>query len=65
LILVARSVAASILTCARPLWLAQQNNQLRKEFILLPPNQESVENLDMVLQIPIATEYFYNFLERQ
>lgn len=65
LILVARSIAASILTCARPLWLTQKGNQLRKEFILLPPNQDSVENLDMVLQIPIATEYFYNFLDRQ
>ena len=36
----------------------------RQNFMLLPPNQEAIESLDMVLQIPIATEYFYEYLER-
>jgi fatty-acid desaturase len=63
LVFVARSILASIMTCARPLWLSVSRRH--RDFILLPPALESLETLDMVLQIPIATEYFYEFLERQ
>lgn len=30
--------------------------------MLLPPNQESIETLNMVLQIPIATDFFDDYL---
>lgn len=47
LILVARSVAAVLLTAGRPLYLSM--NARNNHFLLLPPNQESIENLDIVL----------------
>lgn len=63
LILVVRSILTSILTCTRPLWLARDSNQMKDGYIQLPPNIESIENIDMVLHIDIATDYFYRFLE--
>lgn len=63
LILVVRSILTSILTCTRPLWLARNSNQMKDGYIQLPPNIESIENIDMVLHIDIATDYFYRFLE--
>ena len=30
---------------------------------MVPPNSESIESVDMALQIPIATDYFYFYLE--
>jgi hypothetical protein len=61
LILVLRSVLAVITTASRPLWLTYKREG--KGFILLPPNSECIESVEMVLQIPIATEYFYEFLD--
>jgi hypothetical protein len=33
-------------------------------YIPIPPNKESIENIDMVLHIPIAAENFYDFLDK-
>ena len=31
-------------------------------FFPIPPNRECIESVDMVLHIPIAVDYFYNYL---
>ena len=36
-----------------------------KIFIPIPPNKGCIETLDFVLNIPIATEYFYEYLDNQ
>ena len=48
LLLILRSIVCTILTCGRPLYLSY-NTSSSNQFILLPPNQESIESLDMVL----------------
>lgn len=32
-------------------------------FFPIPPNRECIESVDMVLHIPIAVDYFYNYLQ--
>jgi len=44
----------------RPLYLTYKKEE---KFIMVPPNSESIESVDMALQIPIATDYFYFYLE--
>jgi hypothetical protein len=54
-IMVFRSVGVILISAVHPLYMTYKGSY----FILLPPNQESIESLDMVLHIPIASEYFY------
>lgn len=66
LLLIARSILAAILTAGRPLQLALRRGGNKPDRqLLLPPNHESIETLDMVLQIPIALEFFFNYLDMQ
>ena len=60
LILVLRSFIAAITTTARPLYLTYKKEE---KYIMVPPNSENIESIDIALQIPIATEYFYFYLE--
>jgi hypothetical protein len=30
----------------------------------IPPNKDSIESIDMVLHIPIAANYFYEYLDQ-
>lgn len=60
LVLVFRSFLAAIFTTARPLYLTYKKEE---KYIMVPPNSESIESVDMALQIPIATDYFYFYLE--
>jgi hypothetical protein len=62
LIFVGRSLLIVVLSGTRPLFQTIYKQEGSNRFILLPPNQESIESLDMVLQIPIATDYFYEYL---
>ena len=61
LILVFRSLIACLVTTVKPIYQTYQGNQ----FILLPPSQENIESLDIVLHIPIASEYFFDYLDYQ
>ena len=64
LLLIVRSVLAGVLTAGRPLQMTLGRAALKPDRqLLLPPSHESIETLDMVLQIPIALEYFFNYLE--
>lgn len=45
----------------KPIYQSYLDNQ----YILLPPVAESIETLDMVLHIPIASEYFYEYLDKE
>lgn len=60
LVLVFRSFLAVLTTNLRPLYLTYKKEE---KFIMVPPNSESIESVDMALQIPIATDYFYYYLE--
>lgn len=44
-----------------PLYEAMQSND--DLFFPIPPNRECIESVDMVLHIPIAVDYFYNYLQ--
>ena len=58
-LLVARSLAVALITGVKPLY----QTYLNKSFILLPPSASSIESLDMVLVIPMASDFFYNYLD--
>eukprot|EP00347_Sterkiella_histriomuscorum_P008081 403346444 len=60
-ILIVRNFLVCMITALKPVYQTFQNNS----YILLPPSVGSIESLDMVLIIPIASEYFYDYLERQ
>lgn len=60
-LLVARSFIVSLITTIRPIYLTYQNGS----YFLLPPSIGSIESLDMVLNIPIASECFFDFLDKQ
>jgi hypothetical protein len=32
-------------------------------FFPIPPNRECIESVDMVLHIPVAVDFFYNYLQ--
>jgi hypothetical protein len=58
-----RSLLAVLLSGTRPLFQTIYQQEGSKRFILLPPNHEIIESLDMVLQVGIATDYFYDYLK--
>ncbi len=60
LVLVIRSFLTAIFIAARPLYLTYKKEE---KYIMVPPNSESIDSVDMALQIPIATDYFYFYLE--
>jgi hypothetical protein len=62
LVLVGRSLLSVLLSGTRPLYQTIFKQEGANRFLLLPPNQESVEALDTVLQIPIASDYFFDYL---
>ena len=53
-----RSVAVSSLA-AWPLYKSYQGEL----FFPIPPNRECIESVDMALHIPVAVDYFYNYLQ--
>ena len=53
-----RSVVVSSLA-AWPLYKSYKD----EVFFPIPPNRECIESVDMALHIPIAVDYFYNFLQ--
>ena len=61
LILVIRCFLVVHISNTKSIWFSYGDRT--KNFILLPPNHESIESLDMVMNIPIATDYFAEFLE--
>jgi len=58
-LLVVRSLVVALITGVKPLY----QTYLNKSFILLPPSVNSIESLDMVLVIPMASDFFYNYLD--
>jgi len=59
-VLVIRNYSVCLITALKPVYQTYQNNS----YILLPPSVGSIESLDMVLIIPIASEYFYDYLDK-
>ncbi|CDW78152.1 protein kinase domain containing protein [Stylonychia lemnae] len=60
-LLVLRNFSVTLITALKPVYQTYMGNS----YILLPPSVGSIETLDMVLIIPIASEYFYDYLDKQ
>ena len=56
-----RNFLVCLVTAIKPIIQTYQGNS----FILLPPSIGSIESLDMVLIIPIASECFFDYLDKQ
>lgn len=57
-ILLFRSLLTILIVVTPPLYY-----MFKGTYIPIPPNRENIEQLDMVLHIPIAAEFFFNYLE--
>lgn len=57
--LIVRSFVTSYVTC----WPSIKQSYVEGAQIMpIPPNRENIESVEMVLHIPIAVDYFYDFL---
>lgn len=56
--LIVRSLIAISISAIPPL-VATFNEEI---FFPIPPNRECIESVDMVLHIPVAVDYFYDYL---
>ena len=59
-VLIIRNFATALISSVKPIY----QTFLGHSYILLPPSVGSIESLDMVLHIPIASDHFYEFLDR-
>jgi len=59
-LLVTRSFLVSLLISVRSIYQTYQSNS----FIPIPPNRECIESIDIVLHIPLAIDFFYDYLEK-
>jgi hypothetical protein len=59
--LLIRSLLVSLYCAVKPLYETHSNSD--EMFFPIPPNRECIESVDMVLHIPIAVDYFYNYLQ--
>jgi sulfur relay (sulfurtransferase) DsrC/TusE family protein len=56
-------IVRSVLTCYVTCWPSiRQSYQEGAQIMPIPPNRENIESVEMVLHIPIAVDYFYDFL---
>jgi ABC-type microcin C transport system permease subunit YejE len=58
--LVLRSLLIVLITTVKPLYQTYKGNV----YIPIPPTKDSIDSIDMVLHIPIAANFFYEYLER-
>lgn len=57
-----RSITISLNCALMPLYQTKMADEDGAIFFPIPPNRECIESVDMVLHIPIAVDYFYNYL---
>lgn len=57
--LIIRSFLSVLITTIKPLYHTHIDN----DYTPIPPNKESIQSIDMVLHIPIAAHYFYEYLD--
>jgi hypothetical protein len=63
-ILILRSVLACFLTISWPLLATRKSDDPNETlFFPIPPNRQCIEEVDMLLHIPVAVDYFYDYLE--
>lgn len=48
-----------LFTAIPPIWQSYKG----QAYIAIPPNPQTIESLDMVLNIPVASDYFYKYLD--
>ena len=58
---IARSIVA-VSICAIPPLIETYRDA---SFFPIPPNRESIESVDMVLHIPVAIDFFYDYLKNR
>jgi hypothetical protein len=61
-----RSLISSVACVGPPLYQTRKNGDEDEDtslFFPIPPNRECIESVDMVLHIPVAVDYFYNYLQ--
>lgn len=56
-----RSVTVSLAVVGPPLYQTRPQDEA-SFFFPIPPNRECIESVDMVLHIPVAVDYFYEYL---
>jgi len=57
-LILVRQIAIVLITTVKPLYDSSKDTL----FFPIPPNRECIESVDMVLHIPVAVDYFYNYL---
>jgi len=56
-----RSIFCIFISCIKNII---DSNKIENQIIIAPPDKESIENLDQTLRIPIAHNFFWNYLEQ-
>ena len=57
--LTVRSFGCLLITAARNIY----NSYSRDQMVLIPPDERSIDQFEMVLHNPVAVDYFYDYLE--
>ena len=60
-LLIIRSVVACVISSIPPLIETYRE----EAFFPIPPNRECIESVDMVLHIPVAIDFFYEYLKNK
>ena len=60
-LIIIRSITACVISAIPPL----VESYKEETFFPIPPNRECIESVDMVLHIPVAIDYFYEFLKNK
>ena len=60
-LVIMRSISACIISSVPPLLETYKE----ETFFPIPPNRECIESVDMVLHIPVAIDYFYEYLKNK
>ena len=60
-LIIVRSVAACVISSVPPLIETYRE----ETFFPIPPNRECIESVDMVLHIPVAIDFFYEYLKNK
>ena len=61
MIYIIRSLVAVSIMVIPPLFESYRD----ASFFPIPPNRESIESVDMVLHIPVAIDFFYDYLKNR
>jgi len=62
--LIIRAILVCVMTVVYPLYQTRKANDPNDSlFFPIPPNRQCIEEVDMLLHIPVALDYFYDYLD--